>query len=420
MIWIGAIIVLLSFILIVKKVEARAVLIVAGLLMCILSGQEALAGAFDAFIGQLLDDGMVPTIVFASGFSALMNHLDCTNHLVHAIAKPMHKLGFFALAFSTLATCLVNAAVPSASSTSVAVGSLFIPILMSLGYSPATAASSVLLGTFGGNLNPGASLTAQVAEITGFSTTEVWFYMLKAGGIIVVVAMIVSVVSDKVFASISAKHGQQAQIDPVEIGDDFKVDPLKAICPLIPIVLILIGVTGLLPDLPIPVWMTVGAIIAMVIDHKNTNTSIKKFFGGAGNAFGNIITLLGAAGLFTYGIEAIGLTSVLISVMENSASVARISSVGIPVVMGALTGSGNAATAAFNGAILPHAAELGFNPIHMGAAAAISGAFGRFMSPVSGACIICAGYANNIDTMEITKRNFVPAIIMGIVMMILI
>ena len=420
MIWIGAIIVILSFVLIVKKVEARAVLILAGLLMCILSGQEALVGAFDAFIGQLLDDGMVPTIVFASGFSALMNHLDCTNHLVHAIAKPMHKLGVFALAFSTLATCLVNAAVPSASSTSVAVGSLFIPILMSLGYSPVTAASSVLLGTFGGNLNPGASLTAQVAEITGNTMTDVWLFMLKAGGIIVVVAMIVSVVSDKVFTSIALKRGQQISVDSVDLSSDFKVNPLKAICPLIPIILILIGVTGLLPDLPIPVWMTVGAIIAMAIEHKNTNASIKKFFGGAGNAFGNIITLLGAAGLFTYGIESIGLTGALISVMENSSSVARISAVAIPIVMGALTGSGNAATAAFNGAILPYAAELGFDPIAMGSAAAISGAFGRFMSPVSGACIICAGYANNIDTMEITKRNLIPAIVLGIVMIILI
>lgn len=420
MIWVGAIIVVLAFFLIVKKFEARAVLILAGLLMCILSGPEALAGAFDSFVGQLLSKGMVPTIVFASGFTTLMNHLGCTEHLVHAIAKPMHKLGVFALAFATLATCAVNAAVPSASSTSVAVGSLFIPILLSLGYSPVTAASCVLLGTWGGNLNPGASLTAQVAEITGNETTEVWMFMLKAGAVLIIAAMVLSIVCAKLGAKLDARHGIEATLGTVEIDASFEVDPLKAICPLIPIVLILVSVAGVLPDLPIPVWMAVGAIIAMIIDRKKPDASIKKFFGGAGTAFGNIITLLGAAGLFTYGIEQVGLTGALISLMESSASVARISAVAIPMIMGALTGSGNAATAAFNGSILPYAADLGFNPISMGSAAAIAGAFGRFMSPVSGACIICAGYANNVDTMEITKRNAIPAIVLGIILIILI
>lgn len=422
LIWLGAVIVILSFVLIVKKFEARAVLLVAGLAMCVFSGREALAGAFNAFISQLLSKGMVPTICFAAAFSTVMNHTGCTDHLIHAIAKPMKRMGIFALAFATLATCGVNAAVPSASSTAVAVGALFIPILLSLGYSPVTSASVILLGTWGGNMNPGASLSVQVAEIVGVELTEVWFKMLNYGIVLIIISMALAILSDFVAKKIArggAGAGAGASPETLLNADDFTVNPLKAICPLIPIILILVSVTGLLPNLPIPVWMTVGAVVGMIVDRGNPTETIKKFFSGAGNSFGNVITLLGCAGLFTYGIEKIGLTGALIDVMTSSTSVARGSAVMIPMIMGALCGSGNAATVAFNGSILPHAAELGFSPIAMGSAAALAGAFGRLMSPVSGVAIICAGFAKT-ETMEITRRNAIPALLLALTLMVLI
>ncbi len=81
-----------------------------------------------------------------------------------------------------------------------------------------------------------------------------------------------------------------------------------------------------------------------------------------------------------------------------------------PFVMAAVTGSGNAAALAFNGAITPHAADFGLGVIELGSVAQIAAGLGRTMSPVAGAAIICAGLAG-INPMEIVKRNCVPTIV---------
>ena len=72
--------------------------------------------------------------------------------------------------------------------------------------------------------------------------------------------------------------------------------------------------------------------------------------------------------------------------------------------MAVLSGSGDAATLAFNTSITPHAQQFGYGIIEMGSVAQISGALGRSMSPVAGAAIVCAGIAG-VNTLELTKRN---------------
>ena len=72
--------------------------------------------------------------------------------------------------------------------------------------------------------------------------------------------------------------------------------------------------------------------------------------------------------------------------------------------MGIITGSGDAATFAFNEAITSQAIQLGFEQDKLGMAASIAGALGRGSSPIAGACIVCAGLAL-ANPVELAKRT---------------
>ena len=68
---------------------------------------------------------------------------------------------------------------------------------------------------------------------------------------------------------------------------------------------------------------------------------------------------------------------------------------------------------AFNEAVTPHAMQFGIEPIRMGSIATLGGALGRTMSPITGACIICATIAQ-VNPMELAKRN-APGMIVAII-----
>ena len=142
----------------------------------------------------------------------------------------------------------------------------------------------------------------------------------------------------------------------------------------------------------------------MVVCRANPKAVTTNFFDGMGNAYANVIGIIIAAAVFTEGMKLIGLTGALIDIMKNSQQVSRLAAAFGPMVIAILSGSGDAATLAFNGAITPHAADFGFGISQMGSASLLSGSFGRTMSPVAGAAIICAQLAG-VDPMEIAKRN---------------
>jgi DcuC family C4-dicarboxylate transporter len=82
-----------------------------------------------------------------------------------------------------------------------------------------------------------------------------------------------------------------------------------------------------------------------------------------------------------------------------------------------MSGSGDAASVAFNRAVTPEAARFGLAAIDMGSVAAIAGALGRSMSPIAGGMIICAGLAK-CSPMDSAKRN-APGMILACVVVTL-
>ena len=75
-----------------------------------------------------------------------------------------------------------------------------------------------------------------------------------------------------------------------------------------------------------------------------------------------------------------------------------------------VSGSGNAASLAFYGSVVPHAPDMGYGIIELGSVAQIAAGLGRTMSPVAAAAIICAKFAG-INPMEIAKRNALPTLL---------
>ena len=131
----------------------------------------------------------------------------------------------------------------------------------------------------------------------------------------------------------------------------------------------------------------------------------------------DVVTIIGTATAFTAGMEAIGVTNALIEVMKNSSSIAAIAATFGPLLIGIISGSGDAPTLAFNTSITPYAAEFGMSAQGIGSLAFLTASLGRELSPVSGITVLTAGLVK-VSPMELTKRTLGPGILACIVGMI--
>ena len=176
--------------------------------------------------------------------------------------------------------------------------------------------------------------------------------------------------------------------------------------PLLPVIILLLGSTGIVPLLKmgVPHAMVIGAIVSLLITKSNPTELTKSFFDGMGNAYANIIGIIISVGVFVAGLNTLGLVKALIDAMLNSTGIIKIAATFGPFILAMISGSGDAATVAFNEAVTPHAVEFGLSAINMGSMASLAGTLGRTISPIAGATIIAAGIAG-VDPMEVCKRN---------------
>ena len=413
---IGALIVVGVIYLLLKRHESRMVLIAAGILMCIIAGKPM--AALDDFAKSLTNAGLITSFCSCMGFAWCMKYTGCDKHLVVAIGKVLKKMGFLLIPGATLATFVVNIAIPSAAGCSAAVGVIFIPILMAAGVHPAMAAAAVKSGTYGSMLNPGLVHNGVIAKLAGTQITDVIgnHMMATVAGVLVAAAVLTVV-------AIVLKENKGYVPEGSVIDDEsFSVNPLYAIMPLIPVIILLLGSTKVVPALKmgVPHAMIIGAILALAATRKSPVELTKSFFNGMGDAYANIIGIIISVGVFVAGLKALGLIKALIAWMLNSTGIVKIAATFGPFLLALISGSGDAATVAFNEAVTPHAVEFGISTMNMGSIAALGGTLGRTISPIAGATIICAGIAG-VDPMEVCKRNalgIVCALLVGMVLLL--
>ena len=413
---IGALIVVGVIYLLLKRHESRMVLIAAGILMCIIAGKPM--AALDAFAKSMTNAGLITSVCSCMGFAWCMKYTGCDKHLVVAIGKVLKKMGFLLIPGATLATFVVNIAIPSAACCSAAVGVIFIPILMAAGVHPAMAAAAVKSGTYGSMLNPGLVHNGVIAKLAGTQITDVIGNHMMA----TVAGVIVAAVVLTVIAIVLKENKGYVPEGSVVDDDSFSVNAIYAIMPLVPVIILLLGSTKVVPVLKmgVPQAMIIGAILALAATRKSPVELTKSFFNGMGDAYANIIGIIISVGVFVAGLKALGLIKALIAWMLNSTGIVKIAATFGPFLLALISGSGDAATVAFNEAVTPHAAEFGISTMNMGSIAALGGTLGRTISPIAGATIICAGIAG-VDPMEVCKRNalgIVCALLVGMVLLL--
>lgn len=388
-------------------------LILSGVAMAALSGRAV--AAIDAFAAAMVNSGLVPVICTVMGFSYVMKLTKCDSHLVHSLTGTLTRFHPILIPGSVLVTFAINIALPSAAGCSAAVGAILIPTLIEAGVHPAMAASAILAGTWGSVLSPGLSHNPFIAKLANVDDLTVIATHSKAT---VIGAFVVAAIVTLVAYLRKETYGYQSAINADDKGKAFKVNYLKALVPIVPLALLILGSkqVHLIPIVSVPLAMIAGTMVAVLITMTSPQEVTKRYFAGMGDAFGNVMGIIIAAAVFTKGMELIGLTGALIEAMKHSEQVARAAATFGPFIIAVLCGSGDAAALAFNGAITPHAGQFGFGIIELGSQAQIVGALGRSMSPVAGSTIVCAQLAG-VNTIELAKRNAPAMIVATFVMM---
>lgn len=417
MFWIGIVIVILTFVAIIKRYETRMVLFTSGVLMALMSNR--FMEAIDTFAKTMVHGTLVPVICTVMGFAYVMKYTKCDAHMVRILAGSMSKMRSVLIPGTVILTFLINIALPSAAGCAAAVGAIMIPTMMASGIHPAIAASAVMAGTIGGTLSPGSAHVPFIAKLADIDVMSVVAGHTTAA----VICGLIAAFSLYAVALARKEHTGYVLPNTLEGGGrdaDFNINYIKALVPIFPLILLVLGSKQLqiLPPVSVPQAMIFGTIVGFVVSRCNPQEISKQFFSGLGHAYGGIMGLIISAAVFTKGMELIGITGELINVMKASDQIATLAAAFGPMIIAVLCGSGDAATLAFNGAITPHAAHFGFAISDLGSAAFLSGTFGRTISPVAGAAIVCAQLAH-VDPIEISKRNAPGMVIAAVVSMMI-
>ena len=415
--WLAVVVVILTIAALIKRYETRLVLFTAGLVLCLMSLQPM--DAFNGFAKSMTNSGLIMGICASMGFAYVSSYTKCDQHLVALLSKPIRGLGIFLIPVCTAVTMFVNVAIPSASGCAAAVGSTLIPVMLRAGIKPAAAAAAVMMGTYGGVISPGSAHNVYIAKISNMEIMD--FIALHTPYSLVLYA--IGIVGILVMCIIFKDKG--AATDNIQVNVDSKQEEIEhpniiyAMVPLLPIVILVLG-NSVLPVIKMGVAqaMVLGAVLCLLITRANPQEFSKTFFGGLGKGYGNILGIIIAAGVFAAGLRAAGLIDTFIALLREANDIARWGGSIGPWFLGTITGSGDAATFAFNEAVTPHAASFGMDIPHLGALAFLSGALGRTSSPIAGAMMVVAGIAM-ANPVEVAKRTIVPCFI-GVVVLALI
>ena len=392
--WLAVVVVLLSVYALVKRYETRLVLFTAGFFLCLVSLQPL--EALNSFAKSMTNSSLVMAICSSMGFAFIATYTKSDRCLVHYLASPIRGLGIFLIPICTAITFVINIAIPSAAGCAAAVGSTLIPVMLRAGIKPAGAAAAVMGGTIGSYLSPGTSHNPFVADMAGIDVMDFIAYhapwSLMCGVFVVVGVLVVC------FLLGDHKGDTDAQAHVTQKDDDFKPSVIKAIMPVVPIAL-LAQAMG--------VGSGVTLLVSIALDRTNPQEFSKQFFNGMGKGYADVMGIIIAAGVFAAGLRATGLIDSFVDVLKHSNDIARWGGSLGPWLMGTITGSGDAATMAFNEAVTPHAPEFGMEIKSLGALAFLTGALGRTMSPIAGAMVVVSGIAM-ANPIEVAKRTALP------------
>lgn len=388
----------------VKRYETRLVLLTAGLLMAVLSMEPMIA--FKQFDKSMTNASLIIAICSAMGFAGVVSLTKCDVHLVALLTKPLKKLGLLLLPACMIVVSLISIAIPSTSGLVAAVGPTIIPLMTRAGFHPAIAAATVVGSISAAYLSPGVSHNAFVAKLANMEVIDFitrWAPFTVTVSLAAVVLMLIVCVIYGDFKKGGFVDADKPEDESSKLPE--RPNVFYAAAPMLPVV-ILVCASIWAPQLKMSVAtaMLIGAIYALAVTRSNPAEVVKKFFDGMGSGYAKIIGIIIAAGVFAAGLQACGVINAFVDYLTHANEVAKLGAALGPYLMALVTGSGDAATFAFNEAVTPHAEQFGLTIDALGYLAAIAGNFGRLSSPLAGGMIIAAGIAG-VSPFAIVKRT---------------
>jgi DcuC family C4-dicarboxylate transporter len=351
---------------------------------------------------------------------------------------------FLLIPGAVLVGFLVNMPVISQTSTAVAVGTVLVPLLLAARISPLNTGAALLLGaSVGGELlNPGApelnTVSTALQVDTGLCVERIFPLLLVQLAVVIVVFWLLSLRAD-------AAAPREESLPEKETADfaPFRVNWLKAVVPLVPLVLLFLTALPQMRVLVVPSeWlvapedlklmnpavaerearkafdvrligaaMLVGVVAAALTSPRAIPGVARAFFEGAGYAFTNIVAIIVTANCFGKGVEQIGLADLLGKLIEAFPAALLPSAGALPLAFGWVSGSGMAATQSLFGEFFVEPSQsLGVDPVRVGAVVSIGAAAGRTMSPVAAVTLMCASMTGT-DPLALARRVAIPLII---------
>lgn len=401
--WAALIVVIGTVYALIKRYETRLVLLTSGLIMCVLSMDPF--AAFQQFDKSMTSSSLIIVICSSMGFAAVMNITKCDLHLVSLLTKPLNKLGILLLPCCMIVTGITSLAISSLSGMCAAIGPTIVALMIRAGFKPAMAAATVIASTLPSFWSPGSSHNGFVAQLANWSVMDFVTYTSMRTLLISVVCIALLMVVCVVYGDFKKGGFANEGVNQTDVELPESPNVLWAFAPLLPVVLLFV-IAFWFPSIKISVAtaMLFGFIYTLIVTRANPTDLIKKFFDGMGRGYGNILGLIIAAGVFAAGLRECGVIDVFVEYLKHSSEVAKLGAAIGPMLLGIMTGSGDAAGFAFNEAVTPHAPEFGMTIPDLGYIAIVSATLGRVSSPIAAGVIIIAGIAQ-VSPIEVIKRS---------------
>lgn len=436
--FIGLVVIALAMVGVVRRVDVRLVLLLAALALGCLAGHPDII--VQKFLVTLVNEQFVIPLGCCLGFVFVLRQSGCDEHLVHLLVRPIQRVRPLLIPGTVLIGALVNVPVISQTSTAALVGTVLVPLLRAARISPVTLGSALLLGTsIGGEiLNPGAPEVRTVSQAAGVALTP-HKWVARALPLLVIeltVATTVFCLLNLRAESLSNRDAPRAEETAERnAGDTFRINPLKAAIPFVPIVFLFLTA---LPEpfrlFHVPVeWlvdvknfqgppsqlrssfdcrligcaMLIGVMAAALTDRRQIARTAVSFFEGVGFAFAQPISLIVVASCFGEGVKLIGLAELLGRALEAWPSLLTPAAIALPASFAAVCGSGMATTQSLFGFFVEPARAISYDLLRLGAVISFSSAAGRTMSPVAAVTLMCASLAE-VNPMQLVQRLVVP------------
>ena len=363
----------------------------------------------------MTNGSLIIVICSSMGFAAVMTLTKCDLHLVSLLTKPLNKLGILLLPCTMVVTGVCSIAISSLAGLCAAIGPTMVALMIRAGFRPAVAAATVVASTLPSFISPGSSHNGFVAKLADIPVMEFITYTAPRTAIISVVCIVLMVLVCFLYGDFKKEGFHEnnegalvKQAEASELPENPKV--LWALAPLLPVVILFV-VSLTWPELKMSVAtaMLIGMLYTLAVTRSDPADVMKKFFDGMGRGYGNILGLIIAAGVFAAGLRTCGVIDLFVEYLKGSSEIAKIGAAVGPLVLGIMTGSGDAAAFAFNEAVTVHAPEFGLTIPDLGYLAIVSATLGRVTSPIAAGMIVIAGIAN-VSPLDVVKRTAIANI----------